>query len=73
VDEVTRPLVPGTGDRPPALERGRGEERTARMPVDLIENLTYPAALEWSRPFVRARPLPVSGLDAFPLHVIARE
>lgn len=39
--------------------------------VPFIENLTNLAALAGSRPFVCALPIPVRGLDAFPLRVIA--
>ena len=41
--------------------------------IPFIENLTNLAALRRSRPFVCALPIPVRGLDAFPLRVIAFE
>jgi len=44
-----------------------------RAGIPLIENLTNLAALSQSRVQVYALPVPVSGLDAFPLRVIAVE
>ena len=41
--------------------------------IPFIENLTNLAALSTARPFVCALPIPVRGLDAFPLRVIAFE
>lgn len=89
VVDLTLPIVPGEGGRPFVIERGRTEELTPHVPVDhpwyvmhriqtishigTYENVANLDQLRQPRVFVCALPVPVKGLDAFPLRVVAFE